>query len=380
MAKKKTKSKNTKKTETKKITTKEIKKPKTTKKIQKTSTSKEQTQEKKLNKYQKAYKNNSKNINRLKKQIVDAKDILYNVPLNNELKKEAEQITEEPKKQEPKIKYIGLKEYIALKIKEFKDKKKKNKKTKKNGKKTIDPKIKKAEEKAKRRQEYKERLILNQQLEKKVQKIEKDYSKYNIVIRTFVKIYRNLHVLFNSIIIISFIILLLGAFKVEVYETSTILYFGSLLLFLIIVAISQNKYLSGKVFTIILTIGMAFITAHIQNTYDFIKILNTKSYEYKTYYVAAFDVPKNRTIHSLNNKKICVLQDISEKTSLVLDTKIDKATYLAYNNTDLMFEEFYGQKCRGIIVNENQYKYLENNPKKNKKIRTIYEFKAVTKK
>jgi len=379
MAKKKTKSKNNKKTETKKITAKELTKTKAIKKVQKNEVNKEEKTEKKLNKYQKAYKNNSKNTQK-SKQIVNAKDVIYNVPLNNELKKEIEEPKEEPTKQEPKIKYIGLKEYIALKIKEFKNNKKKTKKTKKNSKKTIDPKIKKAEEKAKRRQEYKERLILNQQLEKKVQKIEKDYSKYNIVVRTFVKLYRNLHILFNSIIIISFIILLLGAFKVEVYETSSILYFGSLLLFLIIVAISQNKYLSGKVFTIILTVGMAIVTAQIQNTYDFIKIMNTKSYEYKTYYVAAFDVPKNRTVHSLNNKKICVLKDISEKTSLVLDTKIDKATYLAYNNTDLMFEEFYSQKCRGIIVNENQYKYLENNPKKNRKIRTIYEFKAVTKK
>lgn len=378
MAKKKTKSKNTKKVENKKITVREITKQKQTKKIEKNNIEQPEKQEKKLNKYQKAYKNNSKNITKSKKQIVDAKEVLYNVPLNNELKKETEQPKEEPKKVEQKVKYIGLKEFIILKIKEFK--KNKNKSKKKKSKKVIDPKVKKAEEKAKRRQEYKERLILNQQLEKKVQKIEKDYSKHNIVIRTFVKIYRNLHIFFNSLIIISFIILLLGAFKVEVYETSTIIYFGSLLLFLIIVAISQNKYLSGKVFTIILTTGMFFITAHIQNTYDFIKILNTKSYEYKTYYVAAFDVPKNRTIHSLNNKKICVLKDISEKTSLVLDTKIDKATYLAYNNTDLMFEEFYSQKCRGIIVTENQYKYLENNPKKNKKIRTIYEFKAVTKK
>lgn len=378
MAKKKAKSKNTKKIENKKITTKEKTKQKQQKKIEKSIIEQPEKQEKKLNKYQKSYKNNSKNTTKPKKQIVDAKEVIYNVPLNNELKKEIEQNKEETKKTEPKVKYIGLKEYITLKIKELKTKKKpkKSKKTKKD----IDPKVKKAEEKAKRRQEYKERLILNQQLEKKVQKIEKDYSKHNVVVRTFVKIYRNLHIFFNSIIIISFIILLIGAFKVEVYETSTIIYFGSLLLFLIIVAISQNKYLSGKVFTIILTIGMAFITAHIQNTYDFIKILNTKSYEYKTYYVAAFDVPKNRTIHSLNNKKICVLKDISENTSSVLDTKIDNATYLAYNNTDLMFEEFYSQKCRGIIVNENQYKYLQNNPKKNKKIRTIHEFKAVTKK
>lgn len=378
MAKKKAKSKNTKKIENKKITTKEITKQKQQKKIEKSIIEQPEKQEKKLNKYQKSYKNNSKNTTKPKKQIVDAKEVIYNVPLNNELKKEIEQNKEEIKKTEPKVKYIGLKEYITLKIKELKTKKKpkKSKKTKKD----IDPKVKKAEEKAKRRQEYKERLILNQQLEKKVEKIEKDYSKHNVVVRTFVKIYRNLHIFFNSIIIISFIILLIGAFKVEVYETSTIIYFGSLLLFLIIVAISQNKYLSGKVFTIILTIGMTFITAHIQNTYDFIKILNTKSYEYKTYYVAAFDVPKNRTIHSLNNKKICVLKDISENTSSVLDTKIDNATYLAYNNTDLMFEEFYSQKCRGIIVNENQYKYLENNPKKNKKIRTIHEFKAVTKK
>lgn len=378
MAKKKVKSKNTKKSENKKSTTKDLAKTtlskKTTKKIEKKPEITEQKESTKLNKYQKTYQNNSKKNTKSKKQIVNAKDVIYNVPLNNELKKEA--IIEE-QKPEPKIKYIGLKEYIALKIKEFKKKKKiKTKKSKKQ----IDPKVKKIEEKAKRRQEYKERLILNQQLEKKVQKIEKDYSKYNIVVRTFVKLYRNLHVLFNSVIIISFIILLIGAFKVEVFKTSSIIYFCSLLLFLIIVAISQNKYLSGKIFTIILTTGMIIVTTQIQKTYDFISILNTKSYEYRTYYVVAFDVPKNRTIHSMNNKKICVLKENSEKTSLVIDTKIDKATYLAYNNTDLMFEEFYSQKCRGIIVNENQYKYLENNPNSTKKVKKIYEFKAVTKK
>ena len=101
-------------------------------------------------------------------------------------------------------------------------------------KKEIDPKVLKAQEKERRRQEYIEKLVLNQNLEKEVQKIEKDYSNYNVVIRTLVKLYRNLHVIFNAVIIASFLILGLAAFKVEVYETSTIIYFGSLLLFLVL--------------------------------------------------------------------------------------------------------------------------------------------------
>lgn len=306
----------------------------------------------KINKNSNNQQKELKNKDSTKKQIVETKNVIYNLPLQKEIEKE-----QTTKKTEQKIKYVGLKEYITLKIKEYKNKKN-TKKTKKRS--------------------YKEKIILNQNLEKKVQKIEKNFKKYNFTIKTLAKLYRNLHVVFNSIIIITFIILLIGTLKIEIYKTGTIIYFGSLLLFLIIVAISQNRYLSGKIFTTIITLGMLFIIINFQKTYDFISILNKKTYEYKTYYVAAFDVQKNRNIHGLNNKKICVLKENRKKTSLVLNTKIDNVTYKEFNDTDTMFEEFYSQKCRGIIVNKNQLKYLENDPKTKRKIKKVYEFKAVT--
>ena len=345
------------------------------KKIEETKidTKEEQKQEeapkKTLNKYQKAYQNKAKKQNKgtsKSKQVVDNKDVIYNVALKNEEeKKKAEQ------KEEPKVKYIGLKEYIYRSLKNFKNKKKT---------KEIDPKVLKAQEKERRRQEYIEKLVLNQNLEKEVQKIEKDYSSYNIVIRSLVKIYRNLHVLFNAVIIASFLILGLAAFKVEVFETSSIIYFGSLLLFLILVAMFQNKYLSGKIFTIILVIGMAFVTSKIQYTYDFIGIINSNQYEYKTYYVVAIDNSQNRTIHNINNKKVGVLKEVSTKTSRVLNTKIKKVTYLEFENNNELFDAFYGQNFRAMIVTENQYKYLKNNPRNNKEIKILHEFKAVTEK
>ena len=321
-----------------------------------------------LNKYQKAYQNKGKKQNKTpqkNKQVVESKDVIYNVALKSEEEKTT------TNKEEPKVKYIGLKEYIYRSLKNFK-----NKKRKKN----VDPKILKAQEKERRRQEYIEKLVLNQNLEKEVQKIEKDYSKHNVVVRTLVKIYRNLHIIFNAVIIATFLILGLAAFKVEVYETSTIIYFGSLLLFLILVAIFQNKYLSGKIFTILLVAGMIFVTTRIQYTYDFISIMNKNEYEYKTYYVVAIDNSQNRTIHNVNNKKVGVLKEVSTKTSRVLNTKIKKVTYVEFENNNELFDAFYGQNFRAMIVTKNQYKFLEQNPRNNKEIKILHEFKAVTKK
>lgn len=328
----------------------------------KSKTTKKTTKDKTITKSQQ--KKSQKNP-----QVVEAKDVIYNVAI----KKEQENINKKPQQQN--IKYIGLKEYIALMIKKIKINK-----LKKKPKIELTEKEKKELEKAKRKQAYKEKLILNQQLEKEVTKIEKDYSKYPLAIRIFVKIYRNLHIVFNSAILITFIILILGLFKIEVYKASTIIYFGSLLLFLIIVAISQNRYLSGKIFTTILIVAMSFVINKTQYTYDFLSILNSSKYEYKTYYVVAIDNSQNRSIHNINNKKVGVAKEISEKTSRVINTKISNVTYLAYENQENMFEDFYNQKFRAIVVNDNQYKYLENNPKNNKKIKKLYEFKAVTKK
>ena len=64
----------------------------------------------------------------------------------------------------------------------------------------------------------------------------------------------------------------------------------------------------------------------------------------------------------------------------VLNTKIKKVTYLEFENNNELFDAFYGQNFRAMIVTENQYKYLENNPRNNKKIKILHEFKAVTEK
>lgn len=329
------------------------------------------TQKPKISKYQKMYQNNKKNAKKpttsKKRKIVDKKDVLYNVALKSE--------ANTPKKDEPKkIKYVNIIEFIKIKLK-------------KKQKKVIDPKLAKQLEKERRTKEYKTSLLLNKKekekaLEEKEQpkKPLKDYSKSNIFIRTIVTIYRNLHIIFNSVIIITFIILLAGLILPKVYTAKTILFYSGLLLFLILVAITQNKYLSGKIFTIILTAGMIIAISNLQYTYDFVNIMNKSKYTYKTYYVVAIDNAINRSINSINTKKVGVIKEYETKTSRVLNTKLRKVTYIAYEDEDALFNDFYTQKYRAAIVNDNQLKYLENNAQSTKKVKILYEFKAVTKK
>lgn len=322
-----------------------------------------ETTKTKINKYQKMYQNNKKNAkkntNNKKRKVVDNKEVIYNVALNKE--------QENKKDTQKKIKYVSLKEFLKLKLK-------------RKHKKVIDPKVAKQLEKLQKTQAYKISLLQNQEEKETNKKPLKDYSKSNIFVRTCVTIYRNLHIIFNSIIIITFIILLLGLILPKVYSTKTILFCSSLLLFLIIVAITQNKYLSGKIFTTILTAGMIFAIHNLQYTYDFISIMNKNKYSYKTYYVVAFDNNINRSINSINNKKVGLIDEYETKVSRVLNTKISNVTYLTYEDEDTLFNDFYKQTFRAVIVNDNQLKYLENNPQNNKKIKVLHKFKAVTKK
>lgn len=357
---------------------KEIKEEKVITKAPTIETKKETTQKPKANRYQKMYQNNKKNAkkgtnkkNNLNKTIkIDIEKI--NEELNKQEALQQEQIKKEQIVPKKKIKYISLLEYIKIQIKKRRPK-------------NLNPRLVKQMEKERRTQEYKLSLLLSQieQEEKRLEEPKKplkDYSKSNIFVRTCVTIYRNLHIVFNSIILITFILLILGLVLPGVYETKTIIFYCSLLLFLIIVAISQNKYISGKIFTLILTVGMIFAITNLNNTYDFINIMNTSKYTYKTYYVVAFDNNINRSIHSINNKKVGVIKEVESKTTKILNTKISNVTYLPYENEDLLFEDFYNQKFRALIVNDNQLKFLENNPKNNKKIKILHEFKAVTEK
>ena len=205
-------------------------------------------------------------------------------------------------------------------------------------------------------------------------------SKKNIFLRLLYELKTNIHIIFSAILILTFIILLIGLIRINVLETGKIIYICCIILFLMIIAISYNKYPSGKIFTIFLCIGMFFAIYKMQYTYDFIRNLNSKVYEYKTYYVVTFDNVSNRSIYSLNNKNIGLLKDNRINIERKLNTKLDKVDYIEYDDINVLFYDFYNQKFRAILVNENQYKYLQNNIENNKKVKILYEFKANAKK
>ena len=65
----------------------------------------------------------------------------------------------------------------------------------------------------------------------------------------------------------------------------------------------------------------------------------------------------------------------------MLNTKLDGINYLEYENINELFNDFYDQKFRAILVNENQYKYLKNNIEENSHdVKILYEFQANAKK
>ncbi len=203
----------------------------------------------------------------------------------------------------------------------------------------------------------------------------------NTFLRLLFEIYHSSYVFFNTIILLVFIILIVGLKTVNVFSNSIILYIGAILLFLIIVAISYNKYISGKVFTIILTGIMSFGIYHLQYTYDFIRGLNHQQYEYKEYYVVTFNNSSNRSIYNINNKKVGLISDNSVNIERVLNTKLDSVKYIEFNNQEDLFSAFYNNEFRAIIITENQYKYLKNNKANpNQDVKKLYSFDVVTRK
>ena len=168
--------------------------------------------------------------------------------------------------------------------------------------------------------------------------------------------------------------MLTGLIRIEVLKTGTIIYICSIVLFLMIVAISYNKYLSGKIFTLFITAGMSLGIYYMQYTYDFIRNLNTNVYEYKTYYVVAFDTTINRSIYTINNKKVGLLKENCINIERKLNTKLDKVNYIEYDNINTLFKDFYNSKFKAILVNENQYNYLKNNIEENSRdVKILYE-------
>lgn len=203
----------------------------------------------------------------------------------------------------------------------------------------------------------------------------------NPIINILLKLYRNIHIIFNSALIITYIILLIGLIRTEVFSKGTIIYISCIVIFLMIVAICYNKYISGKIYSLLIIIGMSVAIYQMQYTYDFFRNLNTKQYEYKEYYVVTFNNGRNKSIYNINNKKVGLLKENSTNIERILNIKLDKINYIEYEDPNKLYSDFYNQEYRAIIVNENQYRYLKNNIEPNSRsVKILYTFKANGKK
>lgn len=303
------------------------------------------------------------------KQLVAKDQVKYNVVLNYE--------KDIIKKDIPKLKKEKKKINIYQKIqKEFNNIKKQLNKVKEYLNSKIDNFKKRIKIKKKREKEPK--IVLPKL--KKTEKNKKENLKQNKFIRFLICIKNNIHILFNSIIITTFIIMIIGLIRIKMYEASTIIYISCIVLFLMTVAISYNKYISGKIFTTIIVIGMILAIYKMQYTYDFIRNLNSSEYEYKTYYVVTFDNGLNRSIYNINNKKVGLFKENCTNIERKLNTKLNKVKYLEYEDLNKLFDDFYDQEFRALIVNENQYKFLENKIVNNRQVKILYEFEANAKK
>ena len=303
------------------------------------------------------------------KQLVAKDQVKYNVVLNNE--------KDIIKKDIPKLKKEKKKINIYQKIqKEFNNLKKQLNKVKEYLNSKIDNFKKRI--KIKKEREKEPKIVLPKL--KKTEKNKKENLKQNKFIRLLICIKNNIHILFNSIIITTFIIMIIGLIRIKMYEASTIIYISCIVLFLMTVAISYNKYISGKIFTTIIVIGMILAIYKMQYTYDFIRNLNSSEYEYKTYYVVTFDNGLNRSIYNINNKKVGLFKENCTNIERKLNTKLNKVKYLEYEDLNKLFDDFYDQEFRALIVNENQYKFLENKIVNNRQVKILYEFEANAKK
>ena len=206
---------------------------------------------------------------------------------------------------------------------------------------------------------------------------------------TFLKIIKNLffifktniHIIFNSIILFIFLIFSYGLIKTNIVSNTINIYIIAIMLFFMIIAISYNKYISGKVFTTILSIIMLTSVIYMNNVYGYINRLNNSYYEDKTYYIITFDNNTNQSIYSINNKNIGLIKNQNTANlKKVLDLKIDGANYQTYDNLNNLYNDFFSSKTRAIILNENQYMYLVNNiDKHNHTIKILDSFTTTSK-
>lgn len=333
-------------------------------------------------------KNNSR-------KLIEKDSVLYNVPLKNKQIDEDEKqkkVIKVKKKKSINYKHIllaifssialffkkiftGLKNaFINIRKLIIKNKAKKTLNKSINIKKNIKYKI--IEE-----DQDDEELSKDELRELKRKKQKEEIKKKNIFIRLIYEIFSNRHIFFNAVLILFFIVLLIGLKRIEVVSTGSIIYVSIILIFLMAVAISYNRYFSGKLFTILLCVGMGFAIYRMQYTYDFIRNLNTNVYEYKTYYVVTFNNNQNKSIYNINNKKVGLYNDNTINIERKLNTKLDKVHYIEYDNLNDLFDDFYNQNFRAILVNENQYKYMKNYITENsREVKILYEFRVNAKK
>ncbi len=212
---------------------------------------------------------------------------------------------------------------------------------------------------------------------KKSKKVCTATTKEKLFLRDFLKkIGKKKYIVFNVALVLVYIVLFLSILLVGVFSWKSILFVLALLLFLLVIAFSYTKYMSGKIFSLVLILVMSFFTYKLQYTYDFIHALNKTKYEEKTYYVVTFDTSVNRNVYVLNNKKIGLLTTNMTNVERKLNTELDNVTYVSYEDMNDLVSSFYNQEFRAIIVNENQYKFLENS-NYDREVKILYEFQAI---
>lgn len=263
--------------------------------------------------------------------------------------------------------------------------KKKGEKKKENGPKLIDKnkvkynvvlKRKKVTPPKKKSVKMAQKTKLNKPKYKKVPP-----KKENVLILGFKFIKNNIHILFNAVLILIFLILSLGLYKTAIFSEKINYFILGILLFFILIAISYNKYISGKIFTVILCSGMILGIYGMNYTYDYINCLNSSYYETKTYYVVTFDNNTNKTIYNLSNKTIGLLNTNHTNVEKILNVKLDAANYQVYEDINHLYDDFYAEKTRAIILNENQYYYLLNNiDNQQRTVKILFEFTAISNK
>ena len=329
-----------------------------------------------------------------KRKLIPKEDVIYNAPIKK-VKKEhkTKKININWNKVGKNIKLFFVTLFAAIavffkkiiiNIKESTSKHKKNK-TQKVVKRELDFLIKKTPEEEKiipEESEEEEEEIDKEELRRRKREATKEkMKKKNIFIRLIYDIVSNRHIFFNAVLILFFIVLLIGLNRIEAISKGTIIYICLISIFLMGVAISYNRYLSGKLFTIVLCAIMGFAIYRMQYTYDFIRNLNSNVYEYKTYYVVTFNNTQNKSIYNINNKKVGLYKENTINIERKLNTKLDKVNYIEYDNLNELFDDFYDQRFRAVLVSENQYKYMKNYINENSRdVKILYEFKANAKK